>query len=107
MTRDEVLRRYPRIVAHMICESLGYFTPLAAANALLAYKLDLPFHCEMYMWMAQSFNDDKVREVGRNFLERAIRNRHNHTGYMADFKLAMTAVQAELEGCGPKLASWF
>lgn len=34
---DEVLDRYPILVAHMICESLGYFTPNAAANALLAH----------------------------------------------------------------------
>ena len=33
-TQEEVIQRFPRLVAHMICESLGYFTPLAAANAL-------------------------------------------------------------------------
>ena len=29
----EVARRYPRLVAHLICDSLGYFTPQAAASA--------------------------------------------------------------------------
>ena len=34
--RDDILRRYPRLVSHLICESLGYFTPEGAAGAILA-----------------------------------------------------------------------
>ncbi len=37
LTRDDTMQRYPRLVGHMICESLGYFTPESAANALASY----------------------------------------------------------------------
>jgi len=36
-TQAEVLHRLPYLVAHLIAESLGYFTPQSAANAI-AYR---------------------------------------------------------------------
>lgn len=42
LTQDEVLRRWPRVVGHLIAESLGYFTPRAAANAIIMFKLGKP-----------------------------------------------------------------
>ena len=44
----------------------------------------------------------------RPAVERAIRNRHHHEGYMAAYKLALKIVRHELEtGEGPMFASWF
>jgi len=51
-TRDEVLRRYPRIVSHLIAESLGYFLPEAAAGAVLAVLEKRGCACEWYCHMS-------------------------------------------------------
>lgn len=104
---EEIVARYPRLVAHLICESLGYFTPRAAAHALLQFKRGRPFFCEWYTHMAGGFQNDRVLEVGRQVLERAIRGRHRHHGYMADYGQARRVVAAELAGHGPVFASWF
>lgn len=106
-TTEEVLRRYPRLVAHMVCDSLGYFTPAAAANALRAYMQKQPCYCEWYVHMAGGFNEQKVLEVGRKVVERAFRSRHHHYGYMAHYPQARQLVQEELQGHGPIFASWF
>jgi len=114
LTQECVLRRYPRLVAHMICESLGYFTPRAAANALIAYKLGRPFYCEMYCHAAQFRNarrdlHDKgsVWTVTRDFPRQAFKNRAHHKGYMAEYAHARAIVAAALKGNHPVLASWF
>jgi hypothetical protein len=44
----DVCARYPRIVSHLIAESLGYFTPESAANAIQHYQVGRAFYCEMY-----------------------------------------------------------
>ena len=116
MSRKEIhetLRRYPRIVAHMICESLGYFPPDRAANAIIYYKEDVPFFCELYVDIASKRDDikgdrdTKVKEAGRRFLRQAIKRRHEHEGFMSDYQQARAVIQRELEGKGPKFASWF
>lgn len=104
----EVLRRYPALVAHMICESLGYFTPGAAANAILCYVRGLPFFCEYYTHLAGGFDHAKVRAVGREVIERAYRTRRHHRGYMAHYPHARALVDhVNAGGEGPILASWF
>jgi hypothetical protein len=80
MSQDDVLKRWPRICAALINESLGYFTPRSAANAVLAHKLGRPYGCEYY-WFSAGFErespksheemDAKLREVGRLKLIRA------------------------------------
>jgi len=81
MTPETVARRWPRIMARMIVESLGYFTPRAAANALLAHKLGQGFGCEYYCFSAGFESDGwprdqdeynyKLREVGKRKIEAA------------------------------------
>lgn len=112
MTTKEVLTKYPRIVSHLICESLGYFTPNSAAQALVAAKENRPYFCEWYSWIAGdctrgSYDATKVTEVTNLVLSAAIRNRQQHKGYMSDYQLARQCVSAELKGKGPSLASWF
>ena len=36
-SQSDVLQRLPCLVAHLICESLGYYTPQAAANAVVHF----------------------------------------------------------------------
>lgn len=63
MTQEEVLRRYPRLVAHLICESLGYLTPKSAANWILADKSHNPFWCEWSVHMVQSCDPDCITGI--------------------------------------------
>jgi hypothetical protein len=105
-TAEGVLRRWPRIVGHLICASLGYFTPRAAAAALLAHRNGEPFYCE---WFDSLFGMDRQALIagGAQVLKAAVADRHKHRGYMADYGTARRLVAAELEGRGPTLASWF
>jgi len=118
LTIEAVLRCHRRIVAHLVAESLGYFTPRGAANAILHYLRRKPFACEWYSWIGfKKFgrwpDDEELIEIGASVLNRAIRNRAYHRGYMASYARARALVEAELkaaeEGRGPVcvLASWF
>jgi hypothetical protein len=92
----------------MISDSLGYFTPETAANALLHYIRGEPNWCEWYVHMAQGWNRDKLLEVGRQVVERSFRDRHYHYGYMAHYPQARALVEQVRRGePGPVFASWF
>jgi len=97
---DDYLRRYPRICAHIIAESLGYATPTTAARILRDSHRGEENWCE---WIASCYHCDP-----RPAVQRAIQNRHHHHGYMASYKLALKIVQREIDtGEGPMFASWF
>ena len=109
MTRREILRKYPRLVAHLICESLGYFSVLSAAGAIEAHAAGEPCYCEWYCHMSSVGKKD-IRDVGRDTLALAIRRRKWHKGYMAEYQRAIAQVKAELEREGVTsnmLAAWF
>ena len=107
-TVDEVLNRYPRLTGHLICESLGYFTPRSSANAILHYIQGRGFACEYYAHMARCYEDKMLIKIGLNEIERTIRNRHHHTGYMANYLQAKAMVKKVRDGGpDPKFASWF
>ena len=118
-TMQEVLQRYPRLTGHLICDSLGYFTPEAAAHAVLAHIRGEPCYCEWYYdWCGKVLARKAVRptqqewdaqmlEVGRQAIERAFRGRHHHTGYMAHYPQARDLVDhVRAGGKGPIFASW-
>lgn len=107
-TIQEALNRWPRLTAHLICDSLGYFTPEGAAHAILDYRRGEANWCEWYIHMAQGFNRDKLLEVGRKTIERAFRGRHHHRGFMAHYPQARALVEhVRRGGEGPVFASWF
>ena len=96
----DYLRRYPRICANIICHSLGYATPTKAAIILMHADRNEPDYCE---WIDACYHGD-----ARSAISDAIRNRHMHHGFMADFDLAHRLVQRAIEsGDEPLLASWF
>lgn len=104
---QETMRRYPLLTAHLVCESLGYFTPLAAAGAILAHIQGQPNACEWYLHMAAGTPPTKLTEVGRRILARAFSSRHHHQGYMASYQKARLLVEQELAGTSPTLfQSW-
>ncbi len=99
-TYQDYLRRYPRICAHIIAESLGYATPSRAADILKDAKEGRENWCE---WIASCYGCDP-----RPAVEGAIRHRHAHQGYMASYPQALRIVRHELQtGEGPLFASWF
>lgn len=106
-SQEFAMKRWPRLIGHMIAESLGYFTPRSAANALLHSRLKEPFHCEYYVHMAGGFDDKKVIQAGLEQTRRSFQLRKLHTGYMSSYAQARQVIAAELAGQGPTLASWF
>jgi hypothetical protein len=117
-TQSGVLRHLPCLTAHLIAESLGYFTPEAAANAIAYYTKGEAFFCEWYYdWASKRFGrgntqcvnlHDTVTEVGELALQNASKRRSHHQGPMAEFKRALALVrQVRQGGEGPMFASWF
>ncbi len=99
-TRQDYLRRYPRICSHIISESLGYATPSTAAQILKDAKEGHENWCE---WIYSCYNKNP-----RLAVEGAIRNRHHHEGYMAAYQNALAIVRRAINtGDEPTFASWF
>ena len=91
---EAVLNRYPRLSAHMICESLGYFTPASAANAILHHIRGRPFYCEWYWDMAgEDVGADNILRIGLQVIEKAFRERRHHQGFMAHYPAARALVE--------------
>ena len=55
-----LLKRYRHITAALIAYSIGYFTPLAALQAIKNFKNHQPNFCEWYLDIAwkRGLNDD-------------------------------------------------
>ena len=99
-TPEDYLWRYPRVCAHIICHSLGYAAPTTAARILMHAHRGEPDYCE---WIWSCYGTDAKRAV-----QGAIRARHSHQGYMADFDLAYALVRRAAEtGDEPLFGSWF
>ena len=96
----EVMMRYPRICAHIICESLGYATPTMAASILLAAIQGKKHYCE---WIDACYHSNPLPAV-----RHSIQTRHFHRGYMAHYPRALQLVRHAINnGQEPELASWF
>ena len=96
----DYLRHYPRTCAHIIAESLGYATPTKAAHILMDAHHRRENWCE---WIYSCYQRNPLAAV-----QDALRNRHHHTGYMAEYKLARALVTHALKtGDEPLFASWF
>jgi hypothetical protein len=97
---QETMKKYPLITAHIIAESLGYATPTCAARILKDAREGRENYCE---WIDVCYKCDPLKAV-----QDAIRFRHNHSGYMAEFKYAKALVEKSIkDGEEPELASWF
>ena len=99
LTRSEIMRRYPRLTAHVICASLGYCTPSSAAAIVRDVKYGRLNYCE---WIYACYNGDPKGAV-----RLAIRARHGHKGFMASYQRTRLLVQHAIETSQePMLASW-
>lgn len=74
-TPEEVMKKYPRIVAHLIAESLGYFTPRTAAIAIIKAKNNEPYFCEWYADCAKNMEICGIKECGEGD-QRSFRTSH-------------------------------
>lgn len=100
LTNAQVMRRWPRICAHLICESLGYATPSTAATILYDAAMGRENWCE---WIAACYGCKPIPAVAK-----AIRCRHHHRGYMAEYLHALSLVARACADKGePMFASWF
>ena len=100
LSLKETMERYPRITAHIVAESLGYATPSCAARILKDAREGRENYCE---WVYSCYTTDPLKAV-----KDAIRNRHYHTGLMADYRRALGLVKRSIEtGQEPLLGSWF
>jgi hypothetical protein len=101
-TREEILRRWPRLAAHVICESLGYWSPLGAAGMIRDFKQGKRNYSE---YVASCWQGDPAGP-----LRRAIASRHSHNGYMASYPAARSIVDrfnADRTEPNFGLGSWF
>jgi hypothetical protein len=99
-TTADYMRRYPRIVAHIICASISYANPTLAAQILKHAKKGLEHECA---WISSSYNNNAVLAV-----KDAIRMRDCHIGYQTDFRTAYAVVRRAIDtGVEPLVEQWF
>ena len=99
-TRDAVAKRWPRLTAHLIASSLGYACPSVAAAIILDA---IRGHENYSEWILACYGADPRKAVTH-----AIRGRHGHRGFMAEYRVAKALVDrynATREE--PLFASWF
>jgi len=110
----QVLRRYPRLVAHLICESLGYHSPRSAAGQIAAHINGKPYFSErsgslcgylakpMIAKLGRLLDDEEYHAVlvewNRDDLERTCARHHHHKGFMADYLTARHMVEHVRQG---------
>lgn len=110
MTGDDAMLRWPRLVSHLICTSLGYFTPEAAAECVAGVwnGTNGGGYCE---WISSCHKGDSLAPVIEAF-----QGRKHHTGFMAHYPQAAGMVLVHLYNRyvrrlgryePPLLASWF
>ena len=101
----KLLKRYRHIVAALIAYSIGYFTPLAALNAIRDFKNNKPNFCEWYIdiaWKRGSKDDADFLDINRRTIQGAVKYRHCY-----DFSFALDIVDKNIAGQESVFASWF
>lgn len=105
------LKKYRHLVASLIYESIGYFTPKMALDAIHAHKTRTPYACEWYWHIAQqrlygaptrsdSDFDNALIQVNRDIIKSAVRRRK--------FRFScLNIVDANIKGYESIGASWF
>lgn len=104
-TDRKLLKRYRHIIAALISYSIGYFTPLAALEAIKDYKKNQPNFCEWYLdiaWKRGLKKDEDLLDINHNIIRASIKYRHN-----CSFKLALQVVDKNIAGNESLGASWF
>ena len=85
---NATMKRWPRLCAHIICESLGYATPALAARIVMDAKALRQNWCE---WVYSCYKGDPVPVV-----KDAIRSRHYHRGPVSNMEMFLSLVLQRL-----------
>ena len=104
-TDKALLKRYRHLIAALIAYSIGYFTPLAALQAIKDFKNNEPNFCEWFLdiaWKCGLKNDEDFLAINRNIIRASIKYRHN-----CSFRLALQVVDKNIAGHESLGASWF
>lgn len=115
------LKHHRHLIACMIDNSIGYFTPVAALRAIQAYKNNEPCYCELYMdifYKKLNNNADLREEVRKDptyEIEKAlykninrdyIRDSKRYSKYESH-KICLAIVDRNIKGNESIGASWF
>lgn len=109
-SQKKELRKYRHIIAALIAQSEGYFTPLYALEAIKAYKKKESFGCEWYYYIADiwfgdvkgRYSDENFKEINAEVIRCAINSRHQR-----NIKQCFAIVDKNIEGKESAGASWF
>lgn len=99
------MKKYRHVIAALISQSIGYFTPLMALSAIEDYKKKKPNFCEWYFDIAGKRgvrSDEDFLRINHDVIKSAIKNRN---GY--DFKRCLAIVDRNIAGEESLGASWF
>ena len=104
------LKKYRHIIAALIAQSEGYFTPLYALEAIKAYKKKESFECEWYYHIADiwfgdvkgRYSDENFVEINKEVIRCAVKNRRRR-----NIKQCLAIVDKNIEGKESAGASWF
>ena len=107
----QLLKKYRHIVAALIQESLGYFTPKMALDAINAHKTRTPYACEWYWHIAEQRLygaptplkidfDNTLIQVNHDIIKSAVRRRARRFH-------CLKIVDANINGYESIGASWF
>ena len=84
----DYMMRYPRLTAHVIADSFGYFTPTNAAMLLMDVKRGNENRSE---WVRVVYGCNSQRA-----LRAAVKIRHHYNGQSSEYKLARFLVYRAL-----------
>ena len=107
------LKRYRHLIAGLIYESIGYFTPMAALRALELHRERQAYFCEWYMDMAMKCEgsmgiyprDDAIYlAINHGIIRNAIRKRHK---LREAYRRCLAIVDRNIAGNESIGASWF
>lgn len=109
------MSKYRHLIAALIDESIGYFTPLAALRAIQAHKTKASFGCEWYCHCASQFfknhnktkvsdeeYDQTLRDINHDAIKFSFINRRHR-----NLKNCLAIVDYNIAGNESLLASWF
>ena len=109
------LKKYRHLIAALIDESIGYFTPLAALRAIQSHKQKETFACEWYCHCASLFfkNNNKTSVSDEEYDQMLLEVNHDAIKFSfmnrryRNLKDCLTIVDFNINGNESLLASWF
>lgn len=109
-SQKKELKKYRHIIAALIAQSEGYFTPLYALEAIKAYKKKESFGCEWYYHIADilfsknkcRYSDENFKKINVEIIRCAIKSRRRR-----NIKQCLAIVDKDIEGKESTGASWF